>query len=64
MDFSPHREIFSETVEDKVTPADLLATRRNLIEISEENEGVTHCDVAALEGVQRLDQMEAGNDAR
>ena len=48
----------------KLTPADLLAVRRQLIEISEENQGVAHCDAAALEGVQLLDQMEAGNGAR
>ena len=48
----------------KLTPADLLAVRRKLIEISEENEGVALCDAAALEGAQLLDQMEAGDDAR
>ena len=48
----------------KLTPADLLAVRRKLIEIGEENEGVAHCDAAALEGAQLLDQMEAGNGAR
>ena len=47
----------------KLTPADLLAVRRKLIEISEENEGVAHCDAAALEGAQMLDQMEAGDGA-
>ena len=48
----------------KLTPADLLAVRRRLIEISEENEGVSLCDGAALEGAQLLDQLEAGDDAR
>ena len=48
----------------KLTPADLLAVRRKLIEISEENEGVSLCDAAALEGAQLLDQMEAGDGAR
>ena len=46
----------------KLTPADLLAVRRKLIEISEENEGVSLCDAAALEGAQLLDQMEADAD--
>jgi len=48
----------------KLTPADLLAVRRKLIEISEENEGVSLSDAAALEGAQLLDQMEAGDGAR
>ena len=48
----------------KLTPADLLAVRRKLIEISEENEGVALCDAAALEGAQLLDKLEAGDDAR
>jgi hypothetical protein len=48
----------------KLTPADLLAVRRKLIEISGENEGVSLCDAAALEGAQLLDQMEAGDRAR
>ena len=48
----------------KLTPADLLAVRRKLIEISEENEGVSLGDAAALEGAQFLDQMEAGDSAR
>jgi len=48
----------------KLTLADLLAVRRKLIEIGEENEGVAHCDAAALEGAQLLDQMEAGDSAR
>ena len=48
----------------KLNPADLLAVRRKLIEISEGNEGVSLCDAAALEGAQLLDQMEAGNGAR
>ena len=47
-----------------LTPADLLAVRRKLIEISEENEGVSLCDAAALQGAQLLDQMEAGDSAR
>ena len=45
----------------KLTPADLLAVRRKLIEISGENERVAHCDAAALEGAQLLDQLEAGD---
>ena len=48
----------------KLTPADLLAVRRKLIEISEENEGFALCDAAALEGAQLLDQMEAGDGER
>ena len=48
----------------KLTPADLLAVRRKLIEISEENEGASLCDAAALQGAQLLDQMEAGDSAR
>ena len=48
----------------KLTPADLLAVRRKLIEIGEENEGVSLCDAAALQGAQLLDQMEAGDGAR
>ena len=48
----------------KLTPADLLAVRRKLMEISEENEGVALCDAAALEAAQILDRMEAGDDAR
>jgi hypothetical protein len=48
----------------KLTPADLLAVRRKLIEISEENEGVALCDATALEGAQLLDQMEAGHGVR
>ena len=48
----------------KLTPADLLAVRRWLIGISEENEGVSLCDAAALEGTRLLDQLEAGDDAR
>ncbi len=48
----------------KLTPADLLVVRRKLIEINEENEGVSLCDAAALEGAQLLDQMEAGDGAR
>ena len=48
----------------KLTPADLLAVRRKLIEISEENEDVAMCDAAALEGAQLLDKLEAGDDAR
>jgi hypothetical protein len=47
----------------KLTPADLLAIRRKLVEISEENEGVALCDAAALEGAKLLDQMEAGDNA-
>jgi len=45
----------------KLTPADLLAVRRELMEISEENEGVALCDAAAPEGAQILDQMEVGD---
>ena len=56
------RQIIDEL--PKLTPADLLAVRRKLIEISEENEGVSLCDAAALEGAQLLDQMEAGDGAR
>ena len=48
----------------KLAPADLLAVRRKLLEINEENEGVSFCDAAALEGAQMLDQMEAGNGVR
>ncbi len=48
----------------KLTPADLLAVRRKLVEISEENEDVALCDAAALEGAQLLDQMEAEDSAR
>jgi hypothetical protein len=48
----------------KLTPDDLLVVRRKLVEISEENEGVSLCDAAALEGAQLLDQMEAGENAR
>jgi len=48
----------------KLTPADLLAVRRKLIEISGENEGVSLCDAAALEGAQLPDQMEAEDGAR
>ena len=48
----------------KLTPADLLAVRRKLIEISEENEGFALCDAAASEGAQILDQMETGDGAR
>ena len=48
----------------KLTSEDLLAVRRKLIEISEENEGVSLCDAAALEGAQLLDHMEAGDGAR
>ena len=48
----------------KLTPADLLAVRRKLIEISEESEGISLCDAAALEGAQLLHQMEAGDGAR
>ena len=42
----------------KLTPANLLAVRRKLMETSEENEGVALCDAAALEGAQLLEQME------
>ena len=48
----------------KLAPADLLAVRRKLLEISEENEGVFLCDAAALEGAEMLDQMEAEDGAR
>ena len=48
----------------KLTPADLLAVRRKIIELSEENEGVALCDATALEGAQLLDQMEAEGGAR
>ena len=47
----------------KLAPADLLAVRRKLIELSEENEGVAHCEAAALKGAQLLDQIEAGDGA-
>ena len=48
----------------RLTPADLLAVRRKLIEISEENEDVSVCDAAALEGARLLDRMETGDGAR
>ena len=48
----------------KLTPADLLTVRRKLIEISEENEDVALCDLAALEGAQLLDKMEAEDGVR
>jgi hypothetical protein len=48
----------------KLTPADLLAVRRKLIGISEENEGVALCHAAAFEGAQLLDKLEAEGDAR
>ncbi len=48
----------------KLTAADLLAVRRKLIEISEENEDIALCDASALEGALLLDQMEAEDRAR
>jgi hypothetical protein len=48
----------------KLTPADLLAVRRKLIEIAKENSEAASCDAATLEGAQMLDRMEAEDDAR
>ncbi len=48
----------------KLLPADLLAVRRKLIELAEENEDTALCDAAALEGAQMLDKMEEENGAR
>ena len=46
-----------------LTPADLRAVRRKLVELSEENEDVALCDAAALEAAQELDRMEKADDA-
>ena len=48
----------------KLTPADLLAVRRKLLEIAEENNETASCDAAALAGAQMLDRMEAEDNAR
>jgi len=48
----------------KLTAAELLAVRRKLTEINEENSEVAACDASALEGAQMLDRMEAEDDAR
>ena len=42
----------------KLTSSDLLAVRRKLIELADENEEVELCDATALEGALLLDQME------
>ena len=41
-----------------LTPADLRAVRRKLVELSEENEDIALCDAAALEAAQELDRLE------
>ena len=47
----------------KLTQSDLLAVRRKLVELAEENEEVALCDALALEGAQMLDKMEAEDGA-
>ena len=47
-----------------LTAADLLAVRRKLIELAEENEDIALCDATALEGAQMFDRMEAEDGAR
>ena len=40
-----------------LTPADLRAVRRKLVEMSEENEDIALCDAAALEAAQEFDRL-------
>ena len=47
----------------KLTEADRRAVRQRLLELAEENEAVSLCDQAALEGAMMLDRME-DDDAR
>lgn len=55
-------EILSEL--SHLAAADLLAVRRRLIELAEENEDIALCDASALEGAQMLDRMEAEDGSR
>ena len=48
----------------KLTPADLRAVRRKLIEVAEEREDIALCDATALEGAQMLDRLEAEDGKR
>ena len=48
----------------KLMPSDLLAVRRKLIELAEENEDIALCDAVAEEGAQMLDRMEEEDDTR
>jgi hypothetical protein len=47
----------------KLPRADLLAIRRKLVELAEQNEDIAACDAKALERVQMLDRIEQ-EDAR
>ena len=47
-----------------LTPADLRAVRRKLVELCEENEGIALWDATALEAAQSLDRMEAEDSVR
>lgn len=53
----------SQIIEElpKLSPEDLLSVRRELVEISEENESSPPCGAASLEGAQFLDRMDGGN---
>ncbi|MBN8422217.1 MAG: hypothetical protein J0L73_25100 [Verrucomicrobia bacterium] len=46
----------------KLTTADLIAVRRKLMELADENEEIALCDAMALEGARLLDQMEAEDE--
>ena len=48
----------------KLPKPDLLAIRRKLLEIAEENEDIALCDAAAVEGAQLLDRMEEEDGTR
>lgn len=45
-----------------LTAFDLFAVRRKLMELADENEEVALCGAMALEGAQRLDQIEAEDE--
>jgi hypothetical protein len=55
------REIIDEL--PRLTAADLMAVRRKLMELAQENEDIALCDAMAVEGARLLDRME-GEDGR
>ena len=48
----------------KLARSDLLAIRRKLVELADQNEEIAACDASALEGAQLLDRMEQEDAGR
>ena len=56
----------AQTIDElpKLARAELLAIRRKLVELAEQNDEIAACDASALDGAQSLDRMEQENAGR